>query len=463
MPVTITLASLRNALRLSPGPLIDDELTRLLNYVIPLIQRIAPDAPVIDANQAAVQLVGYMFNNPATQGPISNALRLSGAGLVLGSFRRKPIAGQVAGTDAAAVQALIDAAISALPPGTDTAAVAALIAAHTGVANAHHVPPVGGAGLDNAAVAALIAAHSGVANAHHVPPVGGGGGLDNAAVAALIATHTGVANAHHIPPVGGSGGGGGGGGPVLTLYGESTGTSTANQVRSTGIIIPDDDYFAIQMNSSVIDRIRIFSRSDFLGLTEVSAPGAIPGGLDKRFLWTIQSVFRRYLVRGPRNEMYVGDGHAEVLTCKIYVFSSGINAAAVAALIATHTGEANAHHAPSTPVGTSESSGLVNLRGPGRLSDSGLAIPANPLLLISLQGDAYKASPSVVLRSELMAVQTSTSDDSLRPNNCIQVNSQVFPSVTVRFHVGLHARNSTLMVATSHGNTITDVTLTGVG
>ena len=408
MAVTLTVIEAAADRRLGDGVNVPAEpingvLSRLLATATAIVENYAPNAPESVMNTAASLILGYLYDAPVGDSTrFANALANSGAQLVLSRWQSRNIV-------------IVDGAGTSIPSAV---------------------------WLDNAAVAALIATHAGLPTAHHIPPVGG---LDAAAVAALIAAHTGVATAHHVPPVGGGGGGG------------------------------------------------------------------------------------------------------------------GLGAAAVAALIATH--------AASTSVGTSESSGEVNTRGPGRLSDSGLTIPANPLLLISLQGDAYKASPSVVLRSELMAVQTSTSDDPVRDNNSIRVSSGDIPSSeigtaiqlagtpgnwrqtgvgipaddfylevqfnlvwqmeqrinrarlmaivpvvvgqarggyiqladvdeqqfyisrdsdsklviaahsksgtlgvrltsiaeAVRFHVGIHDTNSTLMVATSHGTSVADVTITGVG
>ena len=111
MAVTIDRAGLLNALRLTDSQQITSEINRLLEYATLEINRVAPNAPDAVSNQAAVQLVSFLFENP---GAIpGRALRLSGASGTLAGYFAAPeagliVPGQPGGLTLSQVNALIE-------------------------------------------------------------------------------------------------------------------------------------------------------------------------------------------------------------------------------------------------------------------------------------------------------------------------------------------------------------------
>ena len=87
--VTITVAELVAALRLSDSPEETAEVTRLLAYATEAIEQHAPDASETAMNEAVRRLGGYLFDQPeAARGDgYANALRNSGASRTLLPYR----------------------------------------------------------------------------------------------------------------------------------------------------------------------------------------------------------------------------------------------------------------------------------------------------------------------------------------------------------------------------------------
>lgn len=100
----------------------------MLAFATEAINQLAPRAPDNTANEAAIRLVGYLYEQPfATEGTgYANALRNSGAALMLAGYREIGVA--LAGSDAQPV---------ALPGAVTSQELADAIAAHTDIPTAH--------------------------------------------------------------------------------------------------------------------------------------------------------------------------------------------------------------------------------------------------------------------------------------------------------------------------------------
>ena len=89
MAVTLTVAELRAALRLTDSAEETAEATRLLAYASEAVVKHAPDAPDVAHNEAVRRLAGYLYDQPeASRGDAyGNALRNSGAARMLLPYR----------------------------------------------------------------------------------------------------------------------------------------------------------------------------------------------------------------------------------------------------------------------------------------------------------------------------------------------------------------------------------------
>ena len=89
MAVTLTQAQLSAVLRLGDSTEELGEVERLLSYATEAVTKHAPDAPEATANEAAVRLAAYLFDQPnAGKGDgYANAMRNSGAGRILLPYR----------------------------------------------------------------------------------------------------------------------------------------------------------------------------------------------------------------------------------------------------------------------------------------------------------------------------------------------------------------------------------------
>lgn len=90
MAITISDSDLANACRIDPDN--TDELaqiTRLKQYATEAILTIAPDAPDVIHNEAAIRICGYLYDQPFSTPSVSyaNALRNSGAAAILQTYR----------------------------------------------------------------------------------------------------------------------------------------------------------------------------------------------------------------------------------------------------------------------------------------------------------------------------------------------------------------------------------------
>ena len=85
MAVTLTVEQLAAALRLGDTTDETAEATRLLAYATEAVTKHTPAAPDATANEAAIRLAGYLFDQPnAGRGVMyANALRNSGAAAIL--------------------------------------------------------------------------------------------------------------------------------------------------------------------------------------------------------------------------------------------------------------------------------------------------------------------------------------------------------------------------------------------
>ena len=84
MAITLSLEQTLNALRLVPQELVNAEIDRLLQYAVASLGNIAPNAPDAIHNQAAIQLVGYLYENPGAV--TGRPTRLSGAEQTLAGY-----------------------------------------------------------------------------------------------------------------------------------------------------------------------------------------------------------------------------------------------------------------------------------------------------------------------------------------------------------------------------------------
>ena len=89
MPVTLTAAALRVALRFGSTDEEAAEADRLLAFATSAVTKHAPLAPDLALNEAAIRLAGYLFDMPnAGRGAgYADALRNSGARAILLPYR----------------------------------------------------------------------------------------------------------------------------------------------------------------------------------------------------------------------------------------------------------------------------------------------------------------------------------------------------------------------------------------
>ena len=89
MAVTLTLAALQAALRLSDSPEETAETTRLLAYASEAVVKHVSEAPDVVHNEAVRRLAGYLYDMPeAGRGDgYANAIRNSGAARILLPYR----------------------------------------------------------------------------------------------------------------------------------------------------------------------------------------------------------------------------------------------------------------------------------------------------------------------------------------------------------------------------------------
>ena len=89
MAVTITVAALREALRMGDSAEETAEVTRLLEYATEAVTRHAPDAVDVVHNESTIRLTGYLLDMPnAGRGTaFANALQNSGAASMLLPYR----------------------------------------------------------------------------------------------------------------------------------------------------------------------------------------------------------------------------------------------------------------------------------------------------------------------------------------------------------------------------------------
>ena len=103
MAVTITVAALASAIRVGDSAEETAQVTRLLAYAETAISRHLGDeyalTPEAVVNEAAVRIVGYIFDAPTSSrgAAFSNAIRNSGAGRMLLPYvihRAGPVGGE---------------------------------------------------------------------------------------------------------------------------------------------------------------------------------------------------------------------------------------------------------------------------------------------------------------------------------------------------------------------------------
>ena len=89
MTVTATVADIARSIRAVDSTDVLAELTDLLAYATAEVTRIAPNAPAVVQNRAAISVVGYCYDR-ATAGremAYANVVRNSGAGAMLLPYR----------------------------------------------------------------------------------------------------------------------------------------------------------------------------------------------------------------------------------------------------------------------------------------------------------------------------------------------------------------------------------------
>ena len=89
MAVTLTIAGLSGALRLSDDAAEQAEAMRLLAYATEAIEQNSPNAPEATQNEAVIRLAAYLYDQPNAGRGLSyaNALRNSGAAMILLPYR----------------------------------------------------------------------------------------------------------------------------------------------------------------------------------------------------------------------------------------------------------------------------------------------------------------------------------------------------------------------------------------
>ena len=89
MAVTLTVDQLRDAIRVGDSAEETAQVARLLATATAMVQKHAPDAPDAIHNEAAVRIVGYLFDAPQSPGGAmyANAGRNSGAWALLLPYR----------------------------------------------------------------------------------------------------------------------------------------------------------------------------------------------------------------------------------------------------------------------------------------------------------------------------------------------------------------------------------------
>ena len=89
MTVTVTVSDVARSIRAVDSTDVTAELTALLDYATAEVTRIAPNAPAVVQNRAAISVCGYLYDRP-TAGRMmtySNSIRNSGAGAMLLPYR----------------------------------------------------------------------------------------------------------------------------------------------------------------------------------------------------------------------------------------------------------------------------------------------------------------------------------------------------------------------------------------
>ena len=169
MAITITVAEVTRAVRAGSGDATTAEITRLLEYATIVIDDYVDDAPDVVANQAAVMLVGYIFDRPTTYryASYANLIRNSGVGSVLLPYR------VIRGGNVA--QGAIDTAQAAVGsvgnPVVDVRFASDTLTVEFADGNSSTYT-IMASDLD-ARVQALIDAHAALPEIHHAPGMGG--------------------------------------------------------------------------------------------------------------------------------------------------------------------------------------------------------------------------------------------------------------------------------------------------
>ena len=103
MAVNLTVGDVMRAIRIAETEDVESEVTRLLAVASIMVEAWAPAAPSAVQGQAAVQMVGYMYDRPtvATSMGMWGGFRLSGAAGILQMWRSTR-AGAISGEDAPA-------------------------------------------------------------------------------------------------------------------------------------------------------------------------------------------------------------------------------------------------------------------------------------------------------------------------------------------------------------------------
>ena len=189
MAVTIDRASLAVELRIATATTEDLPegqgvvLDRLLSTATALVTNYAPNAPDAIHDEALIRVAGWLYDtDPAEARRATSPVQHSGASSLLAPYRVRRLAG---------VSGVVEPVGPTVIP-TDAAAVQALIDAHAAIPDAHHEKTALPApGLDAAAVQALVDAHAALPNAHHTPPaVAPDGFTPLAAGATAVGNHT---------------------------------------------------------------------------------------------------------------------------------------------------------------------------------------------------------------------------------------------------------------------------------
>ena len=93
MAVNLTVAQLRNAVRVDDSTSETERLTAMLETATAMVNNYAPesDVPAAIGNEAVIRIVGYLYDSPqaSRNSAYANAMRNSGASTLLAPYKAR--------------------------------------------------------------------------------------------------------------------------------------------------------------------------------------------------------------------------------------------------------------------------------------------------------------------------------------------------------------------------------------